>query len=301
MGGGSAMPLALGGGRAARLVAPGARRRPLSDTREIPPCEPADPGAISPAPPHWPAAAPIRPAAAPACGRAHGPPRPIPSGPLCPGRPAPIAAPPRPCCWKAQARYAPTAGPRRAAAFLKRHRVTSSSSSFSARCNHARAGHVLVVLAQLMQSCSRRSSRQPARRDAPDKRARRRGCGGSAPADSHQRGVAQLADVHHHVPVVAGQPRRTVGQRQAGRDARAALAELRDQAGDVALPETQRRHHAQMAGHHAPAARQLVGQVIDFIADLGGALRQQATFVGQGRCHGRNGSPGARPAAFPAR
>ena len=107
VGGGSAMPLALGGGRAARgLVAPGARRRPLSDTREIPPCEPADPGAISPAPPHWPAAAPIRPAAAPACGRAHGPPRPIPSGPRCPGRPAPIAAPPRPCCWKAPARYA---------------------------------------------------------------------------------------------------------------------------------------------------------------------------------------------------
>ena len=172
---------------------------------------------------------------------------------------------------------------RRRARVAGKHRRDTHTDRRAAAFLEAPQGHVLVVLAQrdaimlaqVLQLGRRAVTRQISGRGAEDAAVRRQRIG-------HQRGVAQLADVHHHVPVVAGQPRRTVGQRQAGRDARAALAELRDQAGDVALPETQRRHHAQMAGHHAPAARQLVGQVIDFIADLGGALRQQATFVGQG-------------------
>jgi hypothetical protein len=58
-------------------------------------------------------------------------------------------------------------------------------------------------------------------------------------------------------------------------------AELGDQPSDVALPESQRRDHAQMACHHAPAACQFVGQVAQFAADLFRPQRQQPAFVGQ--------------------
>ena len=201
VGGGSAMPLALAEAAPRGLVAPGARRRPLSDTREIPPCEPADPGAISPAPPL--AGGSAHPASSgtslrrtwSATSHSERATMPWPSSAHCSAA-APVLL------ESTGAIRTPTAGP---PPFLKRHRVTSSSFSRSA-----------------MQSCSRRSSssrravtRQISGRGAEDAAVRRQRIG-------HQRGVAQLADVHHYVPVVAGQPRRTVGQRQAGRDARCA-------------------------------------------------------------------------------
>ena len=163
VGGGSAMPLALGGGRAARLVAPGGAAKASFRYARNPAVRAGRSWRDFTSATTLAGGSAIRPAAAPACGRAHGPPRPIPSGPRCPGRPAPIAAPPRRVAGKHRR---DTHTDRRAAAFLE-----------------APQGHVLVVLAQCDAIMLAQVLRRPARRDAPDKRARRRGCGGSAPAD----------------------------------------------------------------------------------------------------------------------
>ena len=120
-----------------------------------------------------PAAAPIRPAAAPACG-AHM----VRHVPFRAGHDAPAVQRPlqrrRARCWKAPARYAHRPPGRR---FLE-----------------APQGHVLAVSRSAMQSCSRRSSggrravtRQISGRGAEDAAVRRQRIG-------HQRGAAHLAD-----------------------------------------------------------------------------------------------------------
>ncbi|MNT44823.1 hypothetical protein D3C72_1813650 [compost metagenome] len=132
-------------------------------------------------------------------------------------------------------------------------------------------GYVLVVftqgnavmVAQVFRLGGRAAPRQVGGRRAQDPPIGRQRVG-------DQRGVAQFADMHHDVPVVGSQARRPVRQRQAGRDVFAALAKVRHQPGDVALAESQRRNHAQMAGHHAAPACKLVGQVVQFPAYLAG-------------------------------